>query len=550
MAILTIDPTISPAVSGAAVPDAAVPEAVVSEAAVSSSPRTADGLSGCAVDVESVPLEVLEREICGWAGRIAAATCRMLLALAAFDRRGGWSGLGMGSCAHWLAWRCGLNVRTAQEQVAVAHALEELPAVRAAFAAGRLSYSKVRAVARVAEAETEQTWLTHALHCTAAQLERLAARYHQLTADPAAQGASRAVNWSVRSDGLFRLSAVLTAQEGARFAAAIDAARASLDDVSVPADGEPASADRGVIAAVRDRRADADALVVLADGFLNGPAPGLLDPAHTLTVHIDAGTLLAASDRPGEAELAGDPGVGRGATSAGEDSGGTATDEDESTRTGWPMDALSTATGTDPIGRLARGLLRCDAGPGIGLPQATLAQLGCDALIRALARDETGNPLALGRRRRVPTQRLREAVYTRDQGTCRYPGCAHTRWLHIHHLRAWLVDAGETSLENLTLVCTRHHQLIHDEGIRLRRRADGIVVAVLPDGFVVEPAPALDPGAQPADALAAATRHVAPDALRTRDGGRLSWDDSLYVLLQHRRPAAQAGLPATTMPFS
>ncbi len=106
------------------------------------------------VDVETAALPELEAELCGWAGRIAAATCRMMLVLAAFDRRHGWSGLGMGSCAHWLAWRCGLSVRTAQEHVAVARALEELPLVRSAFAEGRLSYSKVRAVTRVAEAES------------------------------------------------------------------------------------------------------------------------------------------------------------------------------------------------------------------------------------------------------------------------------------------------------------------------------------------------------------------------------------------------------------
>ncbi|WP_238440103.1 hypothetical protein [Frankia sp. AgB1.8] len=58
------------------------------------------GSSGPAMNVETAPLPELEEELCGWAGRIAAATCRMLQVLAAFDRRAGWSGLGMASCAH------------------------------------------------------------------------------------------------------------------------------------------------------------------------------------------------------------------------------------------------------------------------------------------------------------------------------------------------------------------------------------------------------------------------------------------------------------------
>ncbi len=148
----------------------------------------------------------------------------------------------------------------------------------------------------------------------------------------------------------------------------------------------------------------------------------------------------------------------------------------------------------------------------------------------------------------MPTRRLRDAVHARDQGTCQYPGCAHTRWLQIHHLREWLADEGMTDLENLTLLCSRHHSLIHDEKIRLRRRVNGMIEAVMPDGFVLiraprlgpetglAPGPGAVPGAGLAEQLADATGHVAADAIRTRDGGRLSWDDSLYVLMRHRRP--------------
>ncbi|WP_007509109.1 HNH endonuclease signature motif containing protein [Pseudofrankia saprophytica] len=564
------------------------------------------GSGSAGLEVETAPLPELEAEICGWAGRIAAATCQMLRVLAAFDRRQGWSGLGMSTCAQWLSWRCGISVRTAQEHVAVARALEGLPAVRAAFAAGRLSYSKVRAVARVAEPASEPSWLAHALHCTAGQLERLVSRFHQLTADPSEQSAARKVSWRTGSDGLFRLSAVLTAEEGARLSVAIDAARAALDDVTPPpVDGEPGpvSVDGEIVAAPRDRRADADALVSLAEGFLCRPVPALMDPAHTLTVHVDAETLLVGQLVAGERLAAGRGDGGEGGASpptadgAGRDCGSglsagersargkvvesavassriatadrsttgnrSAPDDQSATGNEFALDERSTSDdgiaaaggfaaviGNDPVSRLARGLLRCDAGPGIGLPRAVLSRLGCDVLVRALVQDDAANPLALGRRRRLPTQRLREAVYARDQGICQYPGCSHTRWLQAHHLRTWAADAGATDLENLTLLCSRHHRLIHDEGIALRRRDDGRIVATLPDGFEIVPAPRLDQRADlpdrrrhsggdsdPVEQLIAATRHVDDDAIHTHGGGRLSWDDSLYVLLQHLQPS-------------
>lgn len=91
----------------------------------------------------------LESELLGLAGHIAAAKCRFLQLLAEFDGRGGWVGPGVRSCAHWLSWQAGMSLRTAAEHVRVAHALAKLPQVTEAFAAGRLSYSKVRAITRV-----------------------------------------------------------------------------------------------------------------------------------------------------------------------------------------------------------------------------------------------------------------------------------------------------------------------------------------------------------------------------------------------------------------
>lgn len=85
--------------------------------------------------------------------------------VAEFDRSRGWAVWGR-SCVHWLNWRCGLDFRTAREKVRVAHALEELPIIREVFSRGELSYSKLRAITRIATDQTEGDLLVMARHGT------------------------------------------------------------------------------------------------------------------------------------------------------------------------------------------------------------------------------------------------------------------------------------------------------------------------------------------------------------------------------------------------
>jgi hypothetical protein len=96
----------------------------------------------------------LETELLGLAGHIAATQCRFLQLLAEFDQRDGWAGDGIRSCAHWLSWRAGMDLRTVTEHLRVAHALQQLPDITAAFAEGQLSYSKARAITRVMGSDT------------------------------------------------------------------------------------------------------------------------------------------------------------------------------------------------------------------------------------------------------------------------------------------------------------------------------------------------------------------------------------------------------------
>ncbi|MDN5750177.1 MAG: 13E12 repeat family protein, partial [Pseudonocardia sp.] len=143
---------------------------------------------------EELSVREVETELVGMAGHLAAGTCRFLQLLAEFDTRDGWAGPGLRSCAHWLGWRVGMDSRTARDHLRVAHALARLPATTAAFATGRISYSKARALTRIATAGTEEVLLNVALHGTAAQLDELV-RAARAGADPRPAAARRGL-WS------------------------------------------------------------------------------------------------------------------------------------------------------------------------------------------------------------------------------------------------------------------------------------------------------------------------------------------------------------------
>ena len=116
---------------------------------------------------ETTRIDQLDQNILTLCTRINAATYELLVMIREFDERAGWLQWGLDNCAEWLAWRCDLSMTTAREKVRVAHALKQLPKISTAFAAGELSYAKVRAMTRVAGRETEGELLAFALRHTA-----------------------------------------------------------------------------------------------------------------------------------------------------------------------------------------------------------------------------------------------------------------------------------------------------------------------------------------------------------------------------------------------
>src|SRR2546425_2197483 len=117
-------------------------------------------------------LDRLGDEIAELSAHLDAATARLLELIRAFDARGGWN-TGFSSCAAWLSWRVGLDLGAARERVRVARARGTLPRLAQALARGELSYSKVRALTRVATPETEARLLRVGRAGTAAHVERI-----------------------------------------------------------------------------------------------------------------------------------------------------------------------------------------------------------------------------------------------------------------------------------------------------------------------------------------------------------------------------------------
>jgi hypothetical protein len=386
--------------------------------------------SAAAADDPST-IDELDAAICTLARQMNADTFRLLVLVRDFDDRFGWKKWGFRNCAEWLAWRCGLSSGAAREKVRTAQALRLMPRVAAAFADGRLSYSKVRALARVVETHDEEALVAYALSVTAAQVEERCRQMRNADPDRSTAGALRA--WERRSltilrhelRGTMMIAVEVPIEEGEVIAKAI--ARAAENEeaalgiefaaanVSQNDSAEPPPLANGWSAQ------QADALVAIAKTYLSGgtarsEAPAACADHYQVVVHVD------------EAALRG--GAGRS-----------------------------------------------------DLPIEVVKRLACDGGLVTVLEDERGAVLDVGRKQRVVSTPLKRALLARDRH-CAFPGCRYTRYVHAHHVRHW-ADGGETSLANLMLLCSHHHKLLHEGGFKIRRDAAGETFFQRPDGRVI-----------------------------------------------------------------
>ena len=373
------------------------------------------------------PTKSIEREIGELAAHIAAATCRWLELIAEFDRRDGHQAWGFYSCGAWVAWRCSLDPRSAREHVRVARALDRLPLVRERFRSGQLSYSKVRAITRIANAKIEEELVEMARFATAAQLDRIASGYRRSVSLESAKAAhsDRFLAYEWDDDGSLCIRARLAPEDGALLLKALGAGE---DEIRAHGESDSDTSQGGSAEPQATPRTNrADALVEVAEGYLGGDKkPRPAGERYHVIVHAQAAAL------------------------SGEEAG-------------------------------------CELEDGTAIATETARRLSCEASLVSVLHGPKGE-LDIGRKTRVVPPAIRRALHVRDEGRCQFPGCENHRWVDAHHIVHW-ARGGETKLDNLVLLCGHHHRLVHEGGFGVLRQGDGRLVFRRPDGQAVPAAP-------------------------------------------------------------
>jgi hypothetical protein len=123
--------------------------------------------------------------------------------------------------------------------------------------------------------------------------------------------------------------------------------------------------------------------------------------------------------------------------------------------------------------RTRPGILVGGVDAGTLLGPDTVRRLACDAALIPVILDTDGQLLRLGRTRRTFTSAQIRALWLRDRH-CTFPGCrAPATWTDAHHLRHW-VDGGDTDLTNATLLCERHHTIVHRDRLHATLTPTGV----------------------------------------------------------------------------
>ena len=413
---------------------------------------TADSHSSTDADRQARDLERLGDEIAELAAHLHAAVYRLLVLIREFDAREGWHS-GFRTCAHWLSWRTGVDLGAAREKVRVARALEDLPQLSEGMRSGVLSYSKVRALTRVATAENEEELMGFALHGTASHVETLVRTWRRVDRleernEERERHRSRFLTVRPDLDGMYVVRGRLDPEVGALLQKAIEAAQEALY--------RRAGEDEETTA--QQRRADAIGLLaesalqlgLLADGrhadgrYADGrhadrPDAAIVSRADRFQVvlHVDAEALRDSKT------------VGNGSVA-----------------------------------------YESELEDGVRVSAETSRRLACDSSRVVMTHAAAGAVLDVGRKTRTVPPSIRRALDRRDRG-CRFPGCG-LRFCDAHHVEHW-ADGGETRLENLVLLCRVHHRAVHEDGFMVAFTRDGRVQFRRPDGRLLADAPQASP---------------------------------------------------------
>jgi hypothetical protein len=356
-------------------------------------------------------IDTIDSEIAALSVVHAATEHRLITKIREFDECDGYVGQGYLSCAHYLNYRIGLSLSAGREKVRVGRALKRLPRIDAAFASGVISYSKVRAMTRMATPENEENLLSIANDVAANALEKLVGSVRRVETQESAVKKEEAREFSCFTDhdGMVVIRGRLLAEEGALLKKALDAMKLPKE------------------AGALGKRF-ADAIVLMAEKALgSGTESSSSADRYQVVLHVDERVLAnAASSDPadGRAEIEGFGGVSA----------------------------------------------------------ETCRRLACDCSLVEMTQDKDGKVVDVGRRTRVISTPLRRKLRERDH-QCRFPGCTNT-FADGHHIQHWK-DGGATRLENLVMVCRRHHRFVHEYGYEVQRDLDGNLIFRDPSGRAI-----------------------------------------------------------------
>jgi hypothetical protein len=411
-----------------------------------------------AEDPASMPTSALAADIVAIDRALARLAGERARRIAVFDAVDGGAADGAVTTAAWLRQTCRTGGQESRSQVRVSAMLSDLPTTATALRAGEIGWAhaallgpvltEARAVLDVEEAQELETTLVELARRESADRVATAVRRVQFLLD-ADGGLARAdrdfrrrwLTTAVTSDGLVHIHGLLDAEGGATLLTALDA--------HMP---PPTPDDLRTRAQVR-----ADALVEVAGGELaRGDLPAVAGRRPHLTLTADLGTLQRA--------------IGALSIAPGEDAdhGGTAcTDSGAVGGVDW-KDVV--------LGRLGAQLSW--TGP---IPAETARRIACDATVTRLLLDPEGQPLHLGRKRRLVSPAQRIALAQRDGG-CIFPRCERPpEWCDAHHLKSW-ADGGRTDIEELCLLCRFHHRCTHEGGWTVTRDDFGRYTVEPPGG--------------------------------------------------------------------
>lgn len=389
----------------------------------------------------------LEERMAALQADINAANARLASLVEEHSRYEDWRvHEGIRSESSFLSWRLGLTPTTANSVVAVSEGLRTYPRIAAAFRAGRLSLDQVRAVVQVVTPEDESELPRLALGMSGSQLASFCAYYRRILRLENGRHRARFLRSSYTADAMWRISGLLPAEEGAVVDQAITAViarlRAETDSAQQPVTdepdqpppdqpevdrpdpaGSPEPADTDALEAAEDPFAAerADALIRLASSFLQGDRDeGQPEDRYQVVIHADLAALAAGE---GDARIEG----------------------------------------------------------GGEIPVQAAARIACESSIVGLV-ERNGKALSVGRKTRRVGRGLRRALEARDRRCC-FPGCHRRGRLQAHHIKYW-TDGGETSPDNLLMLCRSHHIATHEGDLTVERtlagflfrRADGSVI--------------------------------------------------------------------------